>query len=76
MRPFHFLKYLQPTSYFELKSKAGKSVFPRVEILPPSITTQLEHDEEYHSKVSQDYDLSWQAIQLGYIGSSETQSEC
>lgn len=72
MRPFYFLKYLQPTSYFQLYTKTGRSVFPRIKSLPPTIVEQLRNDDNYKSQLAQDYDLSWQAIQLGYIGSAET----
>ena len=31
--PFEFLKYLQPTHYFQLNTNTDKSVFPKVNII-------------------------------------------
>ncbi|MEY8848360.1 glycosyltransferase family 2 protein [Psychroserpens sp. XS_ASV72] len=66
--PFEFLKYLQPTHYFRLFTKSNKSVFPVVNDLPEVIHVELEADKHYQSSQAKDYDLSWQAIQKGYIG--------
>ena len=71
---FKFLKYLQPTHYFRLQTKKGLSIFPKVEALPKSILTQLKRDACYNSMHAQEYDLSWQAIQKGYIGEALTYS--
>jgi glycosyltransferase involved in cell wall biosynthesis len=71
---FDFLKYLQPTHYFQLYSNTGKSIFPKVENLPDQIVLQLELDERFKSDLAKDYDLSWQAIQKGYIGDVATYS--
>ncbi|GGZ80982.1 glycosyltransferase family 2 protein [Algibacter mikhailovii] len=73
--PFKFLKYIQPTHYFRLKSRYGKTVFPKVEHLPKAILDRLEVDNNYKSKLARDYDLSWQAIQKGYIGDGETYTD-
>ncbi|MFD2550405.1 glycosyltransferase family 2 protein [Bizionia sediminis] len=70
--PFHLLKYLQPTHYFALKKRDGAFVFPVVDQLPSAITNQLEPDTSFKSALSQTYDLSWQAIQKGYIGDAAT----
>ncbi|MGJ8593519.1 MAG: glycosyltransferase family 2 protein [Aquaticitalea sp.] len=70
--PFSFLKYLQPTNYFRLFNKNGKSAFPMVGHLPESILSQLTLDSYYRSEQARDYDLSWQAIQDGYIGDAPT----
>lgn len=69
---FQFLKYLQPTNYFALFNKAGESVFPIVKYLPKSVLEQLNPDSKYQSSIAQAYDLSWQALQKGYIGNAET----
>lgn len=69
---FKFLTYLQPTSYFSLKKKDGHSIFPVVADLPETIRKQLQLDENYQSDIAKQYDLSWQAIQKGYIGTAET----
>jgi len=66
--PFQFLTYLQPTHYFRLVSQAGFSAFPEVDDLPPAVLNQLALDTRYTSKHAQDYDLSWQAVQSGFIG--------
>lgn len=72
MMLFDFLKYLQPTNYFTLKRSKADSVFPIVENLPIAIVKQLEEDLQFKSETAQAYDLSWQAIQKGYIGIAET----
>jgi len=69
---FSFLKYLQPTHYFQRFTKAGQSIFPKAEELPTDISDQLQLDDQYLSEVARAYDLSWQAIQLGYIGNTAT----
>ncbi|MGC1205493.1 MAG: glycosyltransferase family A protein [Flavobacteriaceae bacterium] len=70
--PFRFLKYLQPTNYFRLKNKNNKTVFPKIDGLPKYEVNQLDVDKRYKSSIAQVYDLSWQAIQRGYIGDTET----
>jgi glycosyltransferase involved in cell wall biosynthesis len=69
---FTLLKYLQPTHYFALKKLEGTYVFPIVDELPKSILDQLFKDESYKSNVAKEYDLSWQAIQKGYVGNTKT----
>jgi glycosyltransferase involved in cell wall biosynthesis len=73
--PFRFLKYLQPTHYFRLKNKHNATVFPKIEGLPQEIVNQLDLDKRYKSAHAQAYDLSWQAIQSGYIGDAETHQD-
>ncbi|WP_179315817.1 glycosyltransferase family 2 protein [Winogradskyella undariae] len=68
--PFYFLKFLQPTHYFQLFKTQGASVFPVVSELPIEVREQLILNPIYLSKRSQEYDLSWQAIQRGYIGNT------
>ena len=69
---FQFLKYLQPTHCFALNKKSGHSIFPKIDALPQHVTSQLEPDSIYKSDHSREYDLSWQAIQKGFIGNTET----
>ncbi len=69
---FNFLKYLQPTHYFQLYRKDGSTVFPIIEKLPPEIIAQLEPEVNFKSEKTRAYDLSWQAVQKGYIGNDET----
>lgn len=69
---FSFLKYLQPTHYFQVPTKTGTSVFPVIETLPQNIVDQLIPDNGYESIEAFKYDLSWQAIQRGYIGNVPT----
>lgn len=69
---FTFLKYLQPTHYFQLYKKDNYSVFPKAEALPDEVIKHLEVDSEFKSSLARDYDLSWQAINKGYIESVET----
>jgi hypothetical protein len=47
-------------------------VFPKVEELPESVLAHLSKDDAYYSQIAKDYDLSWQAIQKGYIGEADT----
>ena len=60
---FYFLKYLQPTSYFQLSRTDGSSVFPIASELPENIREQIEVDENFKSELGSQYDVSWQAIQ-------------
>lgn len=69
---FSFLKYLQSTSNFNLKRQDQTYLFPKVNELPQHVLEHLSPDEKYKSQAAQDYDLSWQAIQKGYIGNAET----
>ncbi|SRX75613.1 glycosyltransferase family 2 protein [Aequorivita antarctica] len=69
---FQFLKYLHPTHYFQLYRKNGTSVFPKVEKLPDEILEQLETETRFQSEKAKEYDLSWQALQKGYIGDGPT----
>ena len=71
---FIFLKYLQPTHYYQLPNSAGYYVFPLVDKLSEDIINQLERDTNYESELAESYDLSWQAIQAGYIGNTATYS--
>ncbi len=69
---FEFLKYLQPTHYFQLYRNDGTSVFPIVAKLPYEIRKQLEPDAKFKSEKAREYDLSWQAVNKGYIGPAAT----
>jgi glycosyltransferase involved in cell wall biosynthesis len=69
---FTFLKYLQPTHYFQLFRKNGTSVFPIIENLPQEVIEQLDPDPKFKSEKAREYDLSWQAVNKGYIGNAET----
>lgn len=70
--PFAFLKYLQPTHYFQLFMSSGHSVYPKAGALPKSVLDELQIDYGYSSDLARDYDVSWQAIQSGYLGHAET----
>jgi len=69
---FRFLKYIQPTYYFSIPKRDGSSVFPIVSELPIEITEQLSVYKKYTSNRAKEYDLSWQALQKGYIGNTKT----
>lgn len=69
---FKFLKYLQPTHYFQCYTNTGKSIFPIAENLPEEVISKLTMDEGFISKQARAYDLSWQAVQKGYIGNLAT----
>lgn len=72
---FSFLKYLQPTHYFQLYKSSGKTIFPKVEELPEELIAQLKTDTAFSTNIAKNYDLSWQAIQKGYIGDALTYSQ-
>lgn len=69
---FSFLRYLQPTRYFSLRKHNGQAVFPVYDSLPEAIKQQLDIDAAYTSDLAKHYDLSWQALQKGYIGHLKT----
>lgn len=69
---FNFLKYLQPTHYFQLYRKDGASIFPKIESLSKDVLEQITPDSNFKSEQARAYDLSWQAINKGYIGTAET----
>ena len=64
--------YLQPTHYFSLARKQKGSIFPKIEDLPKDIKIFRKRQKSYESKIASNYDLSWQAIQKGYIGDAPT----
>ena len=68
---FKFIKYIQPTNYFNLIKIDKNSIFPNPDALPEEIRDQLTKDELFKSEVAMSFDLSWQAVQLGYIGNTE-----
>lgn len=68
---FQFLKYLQPTHYFQLYRNDGSSIFPMIEVLPMEVVEQLEPEPKFKSEIARKYDLSWQAVNKGYIGNIE-----
>ncbi|MCL8006553.1 glycosyltransferase [Gelidibacter japonicus] len=69
---FKFLKYLQPSHYFQLYKSSGSSVFPIVLDLPVSISEQFILDGNYSCVLAQQYDASWRLVQAGYIGNCNT----
>jgi glycosyltransferase involved in cell wall biosynthesis len=69
---FKFLKYLQPTNYFSLIKNNKQTIFPVYAELPKSVLNQLKKDKSFISPDSIAYDLSWQAMQKGYIGKEKT----
>ncbi len=67
---FKFLKYIQPTSYFNLKMTNGNYIFPNSMNLPEEVLSQLKCDESFSCEKAIEYDLAWQAIQYGYVGNT------
>ena len=65
---FSFLKYLQSTRYFTLPNSNGKYIYPIVSEIPDDLLYYLKVDKEYSSIRARTYDLSYQAIEKGYIG--------
>ncbi|WP_417860796.1 glycosyltransferase family 2 protein [Winogradskyella sediminis] len=72
---FVFLKYLQPTHYFRLPKHDGHFIFPKVHLLSEAVRFKLAEDLNYTSHLATSYDLSWQAVQKGYIGSADTYTQ-
>ena len=68
---FKFLRYLQPTHYFGLKTKNNALVFPVWDSLPDAVKASFSNDLNYTSQRAQDYDKSWRAITNGYIGDGD-----
>lgn len=69
---FNLLKYIQPTHYFQLFKKDRTSVFPIWEHLPIEVKHNIQIDLGFKSEIASQYDVSWQAIQKGYIGDTLT----
>ncbi|MDT0295729.1 glycosyltransferase family A protein [Mesonia ostreae] len=69
---FQFLKYVQPGHYFRLKRNSGHFVFPISSELPSIIVENIPQDAAYQSEKATAYDVSWQAIQMGYLGETTT----
>lgn len=69
---FHFLKYLQPTSYFRLKRKQKGTIYPIIEQIDASLLSRVPRDLSFKSTLAQDYDQSWRLIQKGYVGNVDT----
>ncbi len=72
--PNTFIKYIQSTHYFELLKNNGHSIYPKASLLPKEIVDSLERDESFSCTIAKDYDLSFRAVQMGYIGETETYS--
>ncbi|WP_243835842.1 glycosyltransferase family 2 protein [Gelidibacter sediminis] len=58
-----------------MSTNVGATVFPIVACLPEEVVKQLQWDEGYTSQLAKDYDLSYQAVQLGYIGVADTYTD-
>lgn len=69
---FDFLKYLQPTHYFQLYRNNGSSVFPMISELPSAKVEQISLDANFSTLIAQHYDASWRMVQAGYIGNYKT----
>ena len=69
---FSFLKYVNPISYFNKMRKNNRSIFPIWEEIPNEVKEFITLDSSYSSKESSYLDASWQLVQKGYIGNTET----
>ncbi len=72
MFPFRFVKYIQPHWYFLLKPGKDLGIFQNPESIPQEIRSLLKSDDGYSDNNANLVDLSWQAMQKGYI--SDTKS--
>ena len=68
---FSFLKYLQPTHYFTLFNKNGELIYPLFSALSETDFENLELDSGYFSEIAKKYDISYQALEKGYIGCAQ-----
>jgi glycosyltransferase involved in cell wall biosynthesis len=69
---FKFLKYLQPTHYFQLLTDKDGSIFPIIEHLPDNLRLILKEDKQFKNHLAMTYDQSWRAIHQGYINTTAT----
>lgn len=67
---FNYLKYLQPTWYFNLQPKRNLNYFPTLEQLD-RLGGIIENDTAYISDEARERDLAWQAFQRGYIADKQ-----
>ena len=63
---FSFLKYTNPTWYFNRKPNSGQSIFASRELLEKE-GVAIEIDTQYKSREAQLRDLSYRAFQRGFI---------
>lgn len=66
---FHFLKYIKPIWYFNLRRKDGNCVFPDPADLPKEVMEVCTR-HAYEDEKAVAADLSWQALQKGFVGNS------
>lgn len=69
---FSFIKYTNAVSYFNKIRKDGTSVFPIWNKLPEKIKDLIDLDLNYSTIEASQLDASWQLVQKGYIGNTET----
>ncbi|GAA4290575.1 glycosyltransferase family 2 protein [Aestuariibaculum suncheonense] len=63
---FHFLKYIKPIWYFNLKPEVDYAYFPSEELLD-KYGVDLALDANFVSDIAQRRDLAWRGFQLGCI---------
>jgi glycosyltransferase involved in cell wall biosynthesis len=63
---FSFYKYLQPITYFNLKSDKDFGYFPTIQQLD-AVSFPYVIDTNYKSSISQERDVAWTAFQQGFI---------
>lgn len=69
---FSFLKYIKPTHYFTIKNKEGNYIYPKATELSVEVLEKLKKDNQYKSEEAKQLDLSYQAIEKGYIEKNYT----
>ncbi|REE81979.1 GT2 family glycosyltransferase [Lutibacter oceani] len=69
---FKFLKYINPTNYFNLERNNNTTVFPDWDALPKNIQAQIKLNKAYSNLEISKLDGAYQAIQKGYIGNVKT----
>jgi len=68
---FQFLKYLQPTHYFGLKTKSGTWVFPEWQAVSEELKVQFPSDDAYHCNTAKQYDVLWRLVNNGFIDGTQ-----
>ncbi|MBD0823881.1 glycosyltransferase family 2 protein [Aestuariibaculum marinum] len=66
---FHFIKYIKPIWYFNLKPETDYAYFPTIDLLNKD-NVSLSVDSNFISHEGKKRELAWRAFQMGYIKTS------
>lgn len=68
MMIFKFQKYINPVSYFNLKTNNGFTIFPDWNSLSDLQKSYVNYDHGYKTSIYAELDASWQLVQKGLLG--------